>query len=77
MMQEEPVDTSLNLDDKLVKAAQEATGETDERTAVETVLRGALVPEQPVKSMFNLIGRVNIRDDYDYKAMRAGDAVPD
>ena len=71
------MDTSLNLDDKLVKAAQDATGEMDERTAVETVLRNALTGKQPVKSMFDLVGKVQIREDYDYKAMRAGDAVPD
>jgi hypothetical protein len=29
----------------------------------------------PRKSMFDLVGEVRLRDDYDYKAMRAGDAT--
>lgn len=72
------MDKTIELDDDLIKAAQEATGETDERAAVEGVLRNALPKSKaPYKSMFDLIGKIDIREDYDYKAMRAGDATSD
>ena len=69
------MDKTIEIADDLVKFAQEITGETDERAAVEKVLRGALAQKSQTKSMFDLVGKINIRDDYDYKALRAGDAV--
>lgn len=67
------MDKTIEIDDALVSAAQEATGEADERVAVEKVLRAALPVKPPIKSMFDLIGKITIREDYDYKALRAGD----
>ena len=64
---------TLGIADELVQAAQAASGERDETIAVETVLREALLGKPPRKSMFDLIGRISVRDDYDYKALRAGD----
>ena len=71
------MDRTIEIDDALVKAALDKTGEADERVAVETVLRDATAAKSPLQSMFDLVGQVTIREDYDYKAMRAGDGVPD
>ena len=71
------MDRTIEIADDLVKAAQDASGEVDERAAVEKVLRSVLAPKSPTKSMFDLVGKINIRDDYDYKSLRAGDAGTD
>lgn len=71
------MDKTIEIADDLVKAAQDASGETDERAAVEKILRSALAQKPPLKSMFDLVGKVTIREDYDYKALRAGDAGTD
>jgi hypothetical protein len=66
------MDKSIEIDDALIKAAQHATGEIDEKTAVERVLRETLVTDRTHKSMFDLVGHISIREDYDYKATRVG-----
>jgi Arc/MetJ family transcription regulator len=72
------MDKSIDIPDDLVKAAQEATGQTDERDAVATILRRALsASAKPAKSMFDLVGKVRLREDYDYKALRADRHDPD
>lgn len=71
------MDKTIEIADDLVKAAQDASGEADERAAVEKVLRDALFAKSPKASMFDLVGKISIRDDYDYKALRAGDAGAD
>ena len=56
----------------------EATGATSEREAIELAVRSYVSEHRKVrkrKSMFDLVGEVKLRDDYDYKAMRAGDAA--
>ncbi len=74
------MDRTLQIDDALVRAAQEATGETDERAAVEKILRESTVKKsarRPIDAMLELAGTDLVRDDYDYKALRAGDVDAD
>lgn len=67
------MDRTIEIDDELVKAAQEATGEADERAAVEKVLRQVVATrKRPLDGMLDLAGTNPLRDDYDYKALRAG-----
>jgi Arc/MetJ family transcription regulator len=67
------MDRTIEIDDALVKAAQDATGETDERAAVEKVLRQAVaIKKRPLDGMLDLAGTNPLRDDYDYKTLRAG-----
>lgn len=67
------MDRTIEIDDALVKAAQEATGESDERAAVEKVLRDAIRHRRrPLDGLLELAGTNPLRDDYDYKALREG-----
>ncbi len=68
---------AVTLDDKLVEEAKRLTGLDGDSAAVEQVLKAALAERGGSKSMFDLIGKVRLRDDYDYKALRAGDGNPD
>ena len=63
-----------------MKAAQEATGEVDERAAIEHALRDYVATKQaksPLEGMLDLAGKDLIREDYDYKALRAGEQDDD
>jgi Arc/MetJ family transcription regulator len=75
------MDKTIEISDDLVKAAQEATGESDERAAIEHALRDYVATKQKQKTaidgMLSLVGQVRLRDDYDYKALRAGDSDRD
>jgi len=69
------MDRSFEIPDDLVKAAQELTGEVDETEAIKKALQ--LVAESrklktPLDGMLELAGKIELWDDYDYKAMRAG-----
>ena len=69
------MDKSIPISDDLIKEAQEATGETDERAAIEHALRGYVAARRkktPLEGMLELAGRDMIRPDYDYKSLRAG-----
>ncbi len=69
------MDRTIDISDDLVKAAQEATGETDERAAIERALRDYVAAKQaktPLEGMLELAGKDLIRADYDYRALRAG-----
>ena len=66
------------IDDELIRAAQVKTGETDERAAVEKVLRDATTKQhRPIDGMLDLAGKDLIRDDYDYKKLRSDEHDPD
>jgi Arc/MetJ family transcription regulator len=72
------MDKTIEIADELVKAAQDATGEADERKAVEQVLREMTARKRsPLDGMLELAGKNPLRDDYDYKALRAGDGDDD
>lgn len=67
---------TIEIDDELVKAAQEASGETDQRAAIETILRRALGKASPLQSMFELAGKVTFFDGYDPEAEFCGARPP-
>jgi Arc/MetJ family transcription regulator len=67
------MDKSIELDDALVRETQEATGEKTERQAVERVLKRFIEARRKHADLLSLVGKVRFRDDYDYKALRAGD----
>jgi hypothetical protein len=63
----------------LIRDAMEATGAATEREAVEPILASCDAEHrkrEPRKSMLGLVGEVRLRDDYDHKALRAGDPQP-
>jgi Arc/MetJ family transcription regulator len=69
------MDRSIDIPDDLVKAAQEATGEADERDAVAVALKDWVASKRSraaLEGMLELAGKIQLRDDYDYKALRAG-----
>jgi hypothetical protein len=50
---------------------------TSEREAIERAVEAYVAQHRrsrASKNMFDLVGEVRLRDDYDYKALRAGDA---
>jgi Arc/MetJ family transcription regulator len=68
----------IEINDALIKEAMEVTGAASEQEAIERAVESYITQHRkhrPRKSMFDLVGVVRLRDDYDYKAMRAGDAV--
>jgi Arc/MetJ family transcription regulator len=67
------MDKSIELDDALVRETQEATGEKTERQAVERILKRFIEARRKHADLLDLVGKVRFRDDYDYKALRAGD----
>jgi Arc/MetJ family transcription regulator len=67
------MDKTISISDDVVKTAQELTGETDERAAVEAaVKRFADVSRRKtaLEGMLELAGSDILDPDYDYKAMR-------
>ena len=69
------MDKTIEIDDALLKAAQDLTGETDERAAIEQALKDYVATKRrraALEGMLELAGKIQLRDDYDYKAMRAG-----
>ena len=74
------MDRTVEISDNLVKEAMELTGAASEREAVEQVLKDYLKEHEPhskPKDLLDLVGKIKIREDYDYKSMRAGDGDPD
>jgi len=69
---------NIEIKDDLVREAMDITGAASEREAIERVVESYVAlhrKRRPRKSMFDLVGEVRLRDDYDYKALRAGDAA--
>ena len=66
---------NVTIDEKLVEEVKKLTGLSADSAAVEAALRRLVVESSkpPRKSMFDLVGKIQIRDGYDYKALRAGD----
>ena len=72
---------NVTVDEGLLSEAERLTGEHDREKLVEKALRD-LIGRQPdmqppIKSMFDLVGKIRLRDDYDYKAMRTNTVDPD
>jgi len=68
---------SVAVDETLVEQAKRVTGLPGASEAVEKVLKEVFAAGSQHRSMFELVGRVKLRDDYDYKAMREGNGDPD
>ena len=73
---------TISIADDLVKFAQDVTGETDERAAVEGVLRRLLPqhlqssPNQKNQDLFDLVGKVEFFEGYDPEAEFCGARPP-
>ena len=63
--------TNIVLDDSLVKEAFRYVPVKTKRELVDLALR-ELVASRKRRDLRELFGRGGIRDDYDYKALRAG-----
>ena len=71
---------AVEINDDLIKEAMQITGAASEREAIEKVIETYVAQHRKsstpsTKSMFDLVGVLRLRDDYDYKALRAGNAV--
>jgi Arc/MetJ family transcription regulator len=66
----------MELDDDLVEQAIRLTGLTTKREVVDLALR-ELVQRRKRKDLLDLVGKVTIAEDYDYKALRSGRARDD
>ncbi len=69
---------TVEIKDDLIREVMEITGVTNEREAIERVVESYVAQHRKTrahKSIFDLVGEVRLRDDYDYKALRAGNAA--
>ena len=64
---------NIGVDEVLLEQAARLLGESDHAKLVERALIEMIRNRSGAKSMFDLTGKVMLRDDYDYKALRAGD----
>jgi Arc/MetJ family transcription regulator len=64
------MDKTIELDDALLREVQEATGEQNEREAVEHILKRFIEARRKHSDLLDLIGKVRFRDDYDPRAIR-------
>jgi Arc/MetJ family transcription regulator len=72
------MDKAVEIKDDLIREAMEVTGAASEREAIERAVEAYVAQHRkrrPRKNMFDLVGDVRLRDDYDYKSLRAGDAA--
>ena len=64
---------TVEIKDDLIREVMEITGAATEREAIERAVESYLAQHRksrPRKSMFDLVGEVRLRDDYDYKVLR-------
>lgn len=61
--------TNIVLDDELVKEATMLTGVTTKRELIDIALR-ELIRCKRKKNMFDLAGKIEFADDFDYKSSR-------
>ena len=64
---------AVEIDEKLMQEARRITGEQDDQKIADQVFREFIVQKAKIQGMLDLVGTVRLRDDYDYKALRAGD----
>lgn len=62
--------TNIVLNEELVREAISLTGATTKRELVDMALR-ELIRSRRKKNLFDLAGKIELADDYDYKAARA------
>lgn len=73
------MDKTIEIDDALVKAAQDLTGEIDEKAAVEKVLRRATVQSASTSppSLAAFAGKFEFADGYDVLKERGARGLSD
>ena len=64
------METTIALDDKLVREVQAATGEQTEREAVENVLKRFIEATRKHADLLELVGKVRFREDYEPRGVR-------
>lgn len=64
---------NITVDEKLLAEAERVTGVQDRSELVQQALQELIRSKSAIQGMLDLAGKVQLRDDYDYKAMRAGD----
>ena len=64
------------VDEQLIEEAEKVTGEHDRQKLLEIALRELIKKQSAVQGMVDLAGKVQLNDDYDYKALRGGDRDP-
>ena len=72
------MDKVIEIKDDLVREAMAITRAATEREAIERAVESYVAQHRkrrPGKNMFDLVGKVRLRDDYNYNALRAGDAA--
>jgi len=57
----------------LIQEARRLTGEPDDQKVADLVFRQFIDRQSKIQGMLDLVGKVRLADDYDYKALRAGD----
>ncbi len=68
---------NVTVDEALLDQAEKLTGEHDRAKLVEAALLELIKRRSPIQGMLDLVGKVRLRDDYDYKAMRGDQRDPD
>ena len=61
--------TNIVLDDELVKEATMLTGVSTKRELIDIALR-ELIRSKRKKNLFDLAGKIEFADDFDYKSSR-------
>jgi Arc/MetJ family transcription regulator len=80
LLKEFVMDKTIEISDDLVKAAQDMTGETDERAAVETVVKryaASQVRSKQTQSLSSYAGKFEFADGYDVLKERGTRGLPD
>lgn len=68
--------TNIDLEDKLVEEAFSLTGLRTKKELVHLALR-ELINSRKKKNLFDLSGKIQFSDDYDYKKLRTMNANSD
>jgi len=63
--------TNIVLDDTLVKEAQELSGIKTKKGVISLALQEFVISRKRL-NLLDIEGKINFRDDYDYKACREG-----
>lgn len=71
------MDKAVMIDADLVKEAQELTGETSGKDAIEHVVKRYVEARRRHKSLFDLAGKIEFYEGYDPKTERFSRYDPD
>ncbi len=72
------MDRVIEIKDDLIREAMVVTGAATEREAIERAVESYVAQHRRSyarRNMFDLVGEIRLRDDYDYKASRAGNVA--